>query len=125
MACCFSGFKQLFGEGQEFSYDLRDIAQYYKDYQRLMAHWQQALPNQILTVQHEELVNDFEAQVRRILAFCGLQFESSCLEFYKTKRMIHTPSAQQVRKPISSQGLEHWKKFDTHLQELKDVFDGQ
>ena len=122
VACCFSGFKQLFGEGQEFSYNLSDIAQYYKDYEKLMQHWQKVLPGQILKVQHEELVTDFEAQVKRILEHCGLEFESSCLEFHKTKRTIHTPSAQQVRQPISSKGLEHWQKFDSHLGELKDTF---
>lgn len=123
MACCFSGFKQLFGEGQEFSYSLSDIARYYKDYEKLMAHLESVLPEQILRVQHEELVNDFEGQVKRILDYCGLEFETSCLEFHKTKRTIHTPSAQQVRQPISTKGLEHWHKYEAHLSELKEVFD--
>ena len=122
MACCFSGYKQLFGEGQEFSYSLSDIAQYYRDYEKLMAHWDKVFPGQILRVQHEELVSDFDAQVRRILDYCNLEFENSCLEFYKTKRTIHTPSAQQVRQPISSKGLEHWQKFSPYLHELAEVF---
>lgn len=122
MACCFSGYKQLFGEGQEFSYSLSDIAQYYRDYEKLMAHWDKVFPGQILRVQHEELVSDFDAQVRRILDYCNLEFENSCLEFYRTKRTIHTPSAQQVRQPISSKGLEHWQKFSPYLHELVEVF---
>lgn len=119
MACCFSGFKQLFGEGQEFSYGLTDIANYYRDYERLMTHWDDVLPQQILRVQHEELVNDFENQVRRILDHCQLPFEQACLTFYNTKRNIHTPSAQQVRQPISKKGLTQWQHFEPYLSELK------
>ncbi|WP_448564947.1 tetratricopeptide repeat-containing sulfotransferase family protein [Thalassotalea ganghwensis] len=121
MACCFSGFKQLFGEGQDFSYGLTDIGRYYKDYLRLMDHWEQVLPNQILRVQHEELVNDFEAQVKRILDYCQVPFEQNCLEFYKTKRNIHTPSAEQVRQPISKKGLDQWRNFEPFLGELKQA----
>jgi len=119
MACCFSGFKQLFGEGQDFSYGLTDIGKYYRDYERLMAHWDTVMPDKILRVQHENLVNNFETEVRRILDYCQLPFEQSCLEFYNTKRNIHTPSAQQVRQPISTKGLEQWKNFEPYLKELK------
>jgi len=121
MACCFSGFKQLFGEGQDFSYDLKDIGQYYRDYQRLMTHWDEVLPGQILRVQHEELVNNFEFEVRRILNYCGLPFEQACIEFYKTKRNVHTPSAQQVRQPISTKGLTQWENYAPYLNELKST----
>ena len=120
MACCFSGFKQLFGEGQDFSYGLKDIGQYYRDYERLMAHWDNVFPGQILRVQHEELVNDFEAEVARILDYCQLPFEQSCIEFYKTKRNIHTPSAQQVRQPISDKGLLQWKNYQPYLNMLEE-----
>lgn len=119
MACCFSGFKQLFGEGQDFSYGLSDIATYYQDYLRLMDHWDQVMPGAVLRVQHEELVHDFERQVRRILDYCQLPFEQSCLEFYNTKRNIYTPSAQQVRQPISTKGLTQWQNFEPYLGELK------
>lgn len=120
MACCFSGFKQLFGEGQDFSYGLKDIGQYYRDYERLMAHWDNVFPGQILRVQHEELVNDFEVEVARILDYCQLPFEQSCIEFYKTKRNIHTPSAQQVRQPISDKGLLQWKNYQPYLNMLEE-----
>ncbi|NVK25491.1 MAG: sulfotransferase [Gammaproteobacteria bacterium] len=122
MACCFSGFKQLFGEGQEFSYNLTDIARYYKDYERLMAHWGEVFPGQILRVQHEDLVNNFEHEVKRILEYCGLPFEHSCLEFYNTKRNVHTPSAEQVRQPINTKGLTQWKNYEPYLDELKQTF---
>ena len=121
MACCFSGFKQLFGEGQDFSYGLSDVATYYQDYVRLMNHWDDVMPGSVLRVQHEELVHDFESQVRRILDYCQLPFEQSCLEFYNTKRNIYTPSAQQVRRPISTKGLEQWKNFEPYLGELKST----
>ena len=122
MACCFSGFKQLFGEGQDFSYDLNDIAQYYRDYERLMAHWDEVFPNQILRMQHEDLVNNFEDEVKRLLDYCQLPFEQSCLEFYNTKRNIHTPSAQQVRQPISNKGLEQWRNYEPYLRTLSKEF---
>jgi tetratricopeptide (TPR) repeat protein len=124
MACCFSGFKQLFGEGQEFSYSLTDIGLYYQNYIKLMDHWQQLFPDQILLVNHEDMVSDTQAQIRRMLAFCGLEFEQACVDFHKNKRAVKTPSAQQVRQPIYSSGLEQWKHFEPYLQELKDSLDG-
>ena len=119
MACCFSNYKQLFAEGQEFSYDLDDIAQYYKDYLALMAHWDQVLPGQVLQVNYEEVVNNLEAQVRRILAFCELPFESACLSFHETKRSVRTASSEQVRQPIYRSGLEQWTHYEAELQPLR------
>ena len=122
-ACCFSGFKQLFGEGQEFSYSLTDIVHYYKDYLALMAHWDQLFPDQILRVQHEELVNNTEHEIRRILDYCQLPFEASCLSFYENKRAVKTPSAEQVRQPIFKSGLEQWKHYEPYLQEMLDAIE--
>ncbi len=119
MACCFSGFKQLFGEGQEFTYGLTEIGDYYRQYVSLMDHWDRVLPGYVLKVQHEELVNNFEVEVRRILDFCELKFESSCLEFHKTQRTIRTPSAEQVRQPIYQTGLDQWRHFEQYLDPLK------
>jgi len=119
MACCFSGFKQLFAEGQEFSYSLEDIGRYYLAYLKLMAHWDAVLPNFVLTVNHEDVVDDLEKQVRRILDFCGLAFEQSCLDFHKTKRNIKTPSSEQVRQPIYKSATEQWRHFDSYLTPLK------
>ena len=119
MSCCFSGFKQLFAEGQMFSYDLEDIGQYYLDYVRLMDHWDAALPGFVLKVQHEDVVADLETQVRRMLDFCNLPFEESCLEFHKTERNVRTPSSEQVRQPIFSTALEQWKHYEPWLGPLK------
>ena len=120
MGCCFSGYKQLFAEGQAFSYDLDDAGQYYRDYQSLMDTWQAIFPEQILHVQYEDVVNDFEAQVRRILDYCGLPFEEACLSFYKTERAVRTPSSEQVRQPIYRGGIDQWKNFEAHLDPLKE-----
>ena len=121
MACCFSGFKQLFASGQEFSYGLDNIGRYYRDYQLLMDHWHQVLPNHILTVHHEAVVSDLEGQVRRLLDFCGLEFHENCLNFHKTERSVRTPSSEQVRQPIYRSGLDQWHNFATHLQLLREA----
>ena len=125
ISCCFSGYKQLFAEGQEFSYDLDNLIHYYQSYQSLMAHWDSVLPGFILKVQHEDVIDDLETQVRRILDFCQLPFESSCLHFYKTKRTIKTPSSEQVRQPINSAARQQWKNFETHLDPLINAFKAQ
>jgi tetratricopeptide (TPR) repeat protein len=123
MSCCFSGFKQLFGEGQQFSYDLTDIGHYYRSYVELMDHWDKALPGHILRVQYEDVVADLETQVRRILDFCGLEFEQGCIDFYRNKRAVRTPSSEQVRQPIYQSGLEQWRNYETHLGPLKQALD--
>lgn len=124
MACCFSGFKQLFAEGQEFTYSLENIGQYYRDYVQLMNHWDEVLPGYVLRVQHEDVVADLEGQVRRLLEFCGLPFENACVEYHKTERNVRTPSSEQVRQPIFTDALEQWRNFESHLQPLKDALGG-
>ena len=112
MACCFSGFKQLFGEGQEFSYGLREIGNYYRQYVKLMDHWDAVLPGFVLRIEHEDVVADLEAQVRRMLDFCALPFDPACLNYHQTDRSIRTPSAQQVRQPIYKTGLDQWRNYE-------------
>ena len=119
MACCFSGFKQLFAEGQEFTYGLEQIGGYYRDYVELMHHWDDVLPGQVLRVQHEDVLEDLEGQVRRMLDYCGLPFEAACLEFHKTDRSVRTASSEQVRKPINKSGVDQWRPFEPHLEPLK------
>ena len=121
MACCFSGFKQLFAEGQEFTYGLEEIGTYYKDYVELMDHWDKVLPDKVLRVQYEDVVADLDTQVRRILDYCGLEFEESCISFYETDRSIRTPSSEQVRQPIYQSGVEQWKNFEIYLDPLKEA----
>ena len=119
MACCFSNLKQLFAQGQEFTYGIEDIARYYRTYVELMDHWDAVLPGRVLRVQHEDVVDDLEASVRRILDYCGLPFEPACIEFHKTKRAVRTPSSEQVRQPIFRDGLDQWKKFEPWLEPLR------
>ena len=120
MACCLSNFKQLFASGQEFTYDLKDIARYYRAYVTLMAHWEGAMPGKILRVQHEDLVADLESGVKRMLAFCGLPFEPQCLRFHETERSVRTASSEQVRRPIFTEGLTQWRHFEPWLGPLKE-----
>jgi tetratricopeptide (TPR) repeat protein len=123
MSCCFSGFKQLFGEGQQFSYDLTDIGHYYRSYVEIMDHWDEALPGKILRVQYEDVVANLETQVRRILDYCGLPFEQACLDFHSNKRAVRTPSSEQVRQPIYQSGLEQWRHYESHLEPLKKALE--
>jgi tetratricopeptide (TPR) repeat protein len=120
MACCFSNLKQLFASGQEFTYSIGDIARYYRIYLELMRHWEAVLPGRILRVQYEDVVDDLEGNVRRILEFCGLEFESACVEFYKTERSVRTPSSEQVRQPIFRDGLLQWRNYEPWLGPLRD-----
>ena len=119
MAACFSGYTQLFARGQPFTYSLADVGQYYCDYIAVMDHWDEVLPGKVLRVQYEEVVSDIEAQVRRMLEYCGLPFEENCLQFHQTERAVRTASSEQVRQPIYSAALEHWKNYEPHLDELK------
>ena len=121
MACCFSNLKQLFANGQEFTYSMTDIARYYRTYLELMRHWDQVLPGKVLRVLHEDVVDDLEGNVRRLLDFCGLEFEPACVEFHKTERSIRTASSEQVRQPIYREGLDQWKNYEPWLGPLKDA----
>jgi tetratricopeptide (TPR) repeat protein len=121
MACCFSNLKQLFANGQEFSYGTEEIARYYRTYLELMRHWDQVLPGRILRVWHEDVVADLEGNVRRVLEFCGLPFEPQCLVFHETQRSVRTASSEQVRQAINREGLEQWKHFEPWLGPLKEA----
>ncbi len=121
LSCCFSGFKQLFGQGQEFTYGLSQIGNYYREYVELMDYWDEVLPGFVLRVQHEYVVDDLEQQVRRMLDFCDLPFEQSCIDFHKTKRNVRTPSSEQVRQPIFRTALDAWQNYEPWLDPLKDA----
>ena len=123
MACCVSNLRQLFAKGQEFTYSIEDIARYYRTYLELMRHWDAVLPGRILRVWYEDVVEDLEGNVRRILEFCGLEFEPACVEFYKTERSVSTASSEQVRRPIFLGGLFQWRNYEPWLGPLKDKLD--
>jgi tetratricopeptide (TPR) repeat protein len=119
MDACFSTFKQHFARGQAFSYDLDDLARYYRCYLDLMEHWDQVLPGKVLCVHYEDMVRDPETSIRRLLAHAGLAFEPACLSFHETKRAVRTASAEQVRQPIYSSGLGYWRNFERELEPLR------
>jgi tetratricopeptide (TPR) repeat protein len=119
MACCFSNLKQLFASGQEFTYGISDIARYYRTYLDLMEHWDEALPGRVLRILHEDVVDDLEGHVRKMLDFCGLKFEPACVEFHKSARSVRTASSEQVRRPIFREGIDQWKNYAPWLGELE------
>ncbi|HLZ73434.1 sulfotransferase [Phenylobacterium sp.] len=121
MSCCFSNLKQLFAQGQEFTYSEGDIARYYRTYLDLMDHWDAVLPGRVLRVLHEDVIDDLEGNVRRVLDHCGLPFERPCVEFHKTARSVRTPSSEQVRQPIFRDGLDQWRAYEPWLGPLKDA----
>jgi predicted Zn-dependent protease len=122
LACCFGNLKQLFGATrQEFSYSIEDIARYYRTYLQLMSHWHAVLPGRVLTVQYEEVVEDLEGNVRRILDYCGFPFEPACLAFHETRRSVRSASSEQVRQPLNREGLHQWRNYEPWLGPLKEA----
>lgn len=119
MACGFSIFKQHFARGQDFSYSLDDIGRYYRDYVELMAHFDAVLPGRVYRVHYECMVDDTEAEVRRLLDYCGLSFEPACLRFFDNHRPVRTASSEQVRQPIYRGGLDHWRRYAAWLGPLQ------
>ena len=121
--CCFSMFKQLFAQGQEFTYGLAEAGSYYNSYVKLMDHWDKVLPNKILRVNNEDVIDDLEGQVKRMLDFLELPFEESCITFYETDRSVRTASSEQVRKPVNKSGQGRWKPYAKNLGTLVDCLD--
>lgn len=117
---CLGGYKQLFGAGQNFTYDMLDLAHYYQQYDAMIKHWHAVMPGKVLDVHYEETVTDLEGQVRRILEHCGLPFEESCLRFHETERAVKTASSEQVRQPIYTGALGKWRRYEEHLELWQD-----
>lgn len=122
MDACFSCFKQYFARGQHFTYDLDDIARYYKDYERLMDFWKSIFPDSIYTIKYEDVINDPDNEVHSLLNYLELDFEDSCLNFYKSKRPVKTASSEQVRQPIYKSGLDYWLNYENDLLTLRNHF---
>ena len=122
MDACFSCFKQYFAKGQHFTYDLDDIARYYKDYLRLMDFWNELFPGEIFTINYEDIINNTNKKTRELLNFCNVEFENSCLDFHKSKRPVKTASSEQVRQPMYKTGLDYWKNYRNNLDILINHF---
>jgi tetratricopeptide (TPR) repeat protein len=121
LACGFSNFKQLYAQGQEFSYDLSHFGRHYADYVRLMGHFDRVLPGRIHRLIHEKLVEDPEAEIRKLLDYVGVPFDEACLRFHETKRPVRTASAEQVRQPIRKDAVDDWRAFDAELGPMKEA----
>jgi Flp pilus assembly protein TadD len=121
LGCCFSNFKQHFARGQHFTYSLADIGRYYRDYVELMAHFDAVLPGRVHRVIYEHMVDDTEAEVRRLLDYCGLPFDERCLRFYENERAVRTASSEQVRRPIFREGVDQWRHYDPWLGPLREA----
>jgi hypothetical protein len=119
LGCCLSGFKQHFARGQNFTYDLAEIGRYYRDYVELMAHFDDVLPGRVHRVLYENMIDDTEGEVRRLLDYCGLPFETGVLRFHENQRAVRTASSEQVRRPINREGMDQWKHFEPWLQPLE------
>lgn len=121
---CLGAYKQLFAKGQNFTYDIDDLAHYYINYEKMIQHWHTVLPGKVLDVHYEDTVTNLESQVRRILEHCELPFEDSCVKFHQTKRAVKTASSEQVRQPIYTEALGKWRKYEDHLEMWKEEFAG-
>jgi hypothetical protein len=121
LSCCFSAFKQHFARGQGFTYDLDDLGRYYRDYVALMAHFDAVLPGRVHRVHYERMVEDTEGEVRRLLAYCGLDYDERCLRFYENERAVRTASSEQVRSPIYRHGVDHWRNYEPWLEPLRQA----
>jgi hypothetical protein len=117
----------LFSKGQNFTYDMLDLAHYYQQYDAMMKYWKEVLPGKVLDVHYEETVDDLERQVRSILDFCGLSFEQNCMDFHQTERAVKTASSEQVRQPIYTGALGTWRHYEKYLdlwqEQLGDIID--
>jgi hypothetical protein len=114
---CLGAYKQLFAKGQNFTYDKFELAQFYCDYVDIMQHWHSVLPGEILDVHYEDTVTDLESQVRRVLQFCGLEFEEQCIRYWETKRAVKTASSEQVRQPVYTSALGLWKNYARYIED--------
>ena len=119
MDVCLSNYIQQFAYGHHYSYDLGDVAAYYRGYERLMSHWREVLPLRMHEVHYEQLVADQEGESRKLIDFCGLPWDEGCLVYYKSRRTVRTASHWQVRQPIYQHSAQRWKRYEKHLGQLK------
>jgi hypothetical protein len=122
MAAGFALFKMNFGRGVDHSYDQKDIARYYRAYADLMAHVDTVLPGRVHRIQYDNLVENTETEIRRLMAYCGLPFEDNCLRYWETERAVQTPSSEQVRQPIFSSAVAQWRNYADWLAPMQEVF---
>jgi len=123
MAAGYAMYKTLFKDGYPFSYDLADIARYYIAYRRLMDHWRSTMPGGIYDLSYEALVADQAGETRKLLAYCGLEWEDACAEFHRNPSASTTASASQVRRPIYDSSVAQWRHYEAQLVPLRDALE--
>jgi hypothetical protein len=121
LACGLSNYKQLFGRGQEFSYDLKHIGAYYRAYVDVMTHFDAVAPGTVHRVVYEQLIEDPDREIRRLLDYVGVPFDEACLRSHESDRPVRTASSEQVRQPLRSDVADHWKAFESELGPLKEA----
>jgi hypothetical protein len=120
---CISIYQHPLSKAHSYAHNFEDLATYYLNYRRLMDHWHSLLPDSIYDIVYETTVAELEPSVRALLDHCGLPYDEACLEFHKTNRVVKTPSASQVRKPIYSTSVGRWRRYGRQLQLLKDALE--
>jgi hypothetical protein len=118
---CIANYRQLYAQGKNMAYDLYELAEYYLEYDRVMAHWDSVLPGRVLRVFYEDVVADLEGQTRRLLDYCGLPWEDACLDFHRNERPVNTASSEQVRQPIYADSVGYWKHYESQLAEIQEI----
>ena len=121
MDCCFANFAQHFQAGANYTYDQTTLGRYYADYVQTMRHYDDVLPGRVHRLIHDDLVDDFEGELKRLLDYIGVPFDEACLRFYETERAVHTPSSEQVRQPINRAGFGKWRSYEPWLGDLKEA----
>jgi len=122
---CLSIYKKIFVGNQKFAYKLTELGQFYNGYLDLMDHWHTVMPGDILDVQYEEMVDNTEAQTRRLLEYCGVDWHDDCLNFHKTQRVVRTASSDQVRQPIYKSSVDAWKQYEQQLVPLTEALNSR
>ena len=120
---CIANFRQLYATGKNQTYDLQELGEYFLQYVRMMDHWDAVMPGKILRVDYEQVIDDLEGQVRRILDYCELPWDDACLRYYENARPVNTASSEQVRQPIYKDAVEFWKRYESHLDELMEILE--
>jgi hypothetical protein len=118
---CISIFFQNFEGEHPYKWDLETLGRYYRLYERLMKHWERVLPSPMFEVRYEEMVADQESMSRRLIEFCGLEWDDACLEFHKSERSVITASHWQVRQPIYKSSTERWRRYEQHIGPLMEA----
>ena len=120
---CVSNYFQQYAQAHHYTYKLADLGLYYCSYRSLMRHWRSVLPLRMYEIDYERLVEDQETQSKKLIEYCGLEWDERCLEFHKTRRTVFTASHWQVRQPMYRRSSQRWKHYESHMGELFEALE--